>query len=208
MTEAANNQVVSRDKTPQDMLRQAAEDFSRRLQEIASSFSVTVLTIASDIGDALNLFAEEQRRSLDRQEELHRETSGLTDLARTYSQQALDAAAAANSSQQRATELIGELDRRRQDLDVLIADLRTRISALTVLVAPLPAAALEQSQFRNEAAAVPPSQPQRGGNIPPSQEVRKAAPSVSQVAPAARWKPGWIRPVLASWGPGYATSFG
>ena len=208
MTQEANNQIVNREGSPQDLLRQAAEDFSRRLQEVASSFSLTVRTIASDIGDALNLFAEEQRRSLDRQEELHRETSGLTDLARTYTREALDAAADSKLSQLRATELIGELEGRRQVLDVLIGDLRSRISALTVLVAPLPAAALEPSQVRNEAVAAPPSQPQGRGNVPRSQEIREAAPSGGQVPSAGRWGPGWIKPLLASWGPGGTISAG
>jgi hypothetical protein len=194
----------------EEMLKQTANDFSLRVQDAASGFTAAIQSFVTEVGTAMSAFAREQREALQRQEELQSQTSGLVETARTYSQQAVAAAGQAESSHQLATGLIKDLESQRQGLDVLIEDLRARIGALAVVVAPLPAVtpvATTAPVATDAPQATPAPSPASQNMI--GIAVRDAsstgAPSTTaRVPPPEKWTPGWLNPATDTWGPGRA----
>ena len=208
MSEAINRQGDERNQpSPEEMLARTAGDFSRSVHETASHFSESMQTFVSEMIEAWRLYTEQQLGLVRRQEELRDETSRFADLARSYGQQAVSAANETASSQQRATELVGVLEQERQALNLLIEDLRGRISALTVLVAPLPVLGSGQQQVQPALEPEPSPQPEQteaAGRVEHSSRRMAWDPASISRGFALACGPGWTRPTTSpAWAPGW-----
>jgi uncharacterized protein YgiM (DUF1202 family) len=152
------DQEMSQGKAGADeVLQRGLGEFSQMLQSLTTSVCSALERLSGDFRDAFSSLAEEQRAALQRQQALLEEAQRATNEAKGYAEQASLSASQSSSNQERAQELIANLQKDREGLTVLVGDLRSRIAALSILAAPLP----ETNQSQQE-VVLPAGGEQRG----------------------------------------------